>query len=356
MANDPDVTALGSYSGAYEKKLMKRFLNKLAVENEAVAAYPGIKNKTTMTKIVVRKGAKPYTGIHKAKSDIVYTPRVIEVLDCQRDLTIEPKKYRNTYMGEMRGRGENSKNMVIPFAQFVNETVIDELAAEINNEAIYHGVGKAGFTAYAALTVYNPGDKIIYTQDGEVRYFECVTLTVAGQNPDTHPAKWMWAGAKALFVGFGKLLADEITAGTVVPVVTGATTSSNAYANFTAVWRDLPDEIKNSGGVILCSYNNYELLLDDYENKIKKNFEEVDGIVYLAKTNRKCVIVPWTAMSGSNRLIATAPKNFIVGTDDLSDMNTIKTIEAMYHLDMGITWVMGTQIRDVEAIAVNDQA
>lgn len=356
MAKDPDLSLLAAYAGKFENALMHSYYNALSVDHPIVELYPGVKNKVTLTKIVVGKGAKPYTGVHKAKLDLTYKPRVLEVQDCQRDLSIEPKKYRNSFMAEMRGKGENAANKTIPFAQYVNEAILLELAAEINNETLYHGVGVAGFAAYAALTVYNPGDKITYTQDGELRYFECVTLTVAGQNPDTHAAKWMWAGAKALAIGFGKIIADEIVLGTLVPVATGVSDANNAYANFIKVWRGLDEEVRGIGGVIACSYTDYEYLLDDYENKIKKNFEEVDGIIYLAKTDRKCIIAPWTAMSGSRRLIASARKNFIVGTDELNDINAINVDPQMYHLDMGITWVMGMQIRDLEAMSINDQA
>lgn len=334
---------------------MRRYLNSLANENAAVTTLPGLKNKQTLHKIIVNKGAKPYTGTHKAKSDIVFLPRTIEMEDCQRDLNIDPKKYRPTFLAEMRGKGEGANNMTIPFAQYVNETVLLELANEVNNDTLYHGVGKAAFAAYSALTVYVAGNKVTYTQDGELRYFECVSTTVAGQNPDTHPAKWMWVGAKALTKGFGKIIADEIVAGNLTPEVTGATTSSNAYENFTKVWRGMDERIKSQGGVILSSYTNYEYLMDDYENKIKKNFEEVNGVTYLAKTDRKCIIQPWSPMAGSNRLIGTGFKNLVIGTDDLNDMNTIKTIENMYDLDMGITWVMGLQIRDLEALNINDQ-
>jgi hypothetical protein len=353
---DPTLSALAAYSGQYEKKLMTRFLNGFDVNNPALELYPTVKNKLNLTQIVVNKGAKPYTGKHVAKDDIVYTPRILTVEDCQRDLTIDPKQYRPTFMAEMRGRGENANNMTIPFAQYVNEAIIKELNAEINNETLYHGVGKAAFTAFNGASTYSPGARITFTQDSELRYFKCVTATLAGESPSTHPAKWVWAGAEALTKGFGGIIADEITGGALNPVVTGTVTSSNAYASFIAMFRALPLAVRNQECVILCSYTDFDLLLDDYEDKVKKNFEESNGITYLAKTDRKCIIAPWSAMSGSRRLIATAKKNFVVGTDEFSDMNTIKTKEEMYHLDMGMTWVMGMQIRDLGAMRVSNQA
>ena len=356
MAKDPNISGLLSYVGTNEAKLMKRLLNKLAIENDAVMLDTDVKSKKNLHKIIVANGAKPYTGDFVAKSDLSYVPRTITVEKAQRDLRIEPSKYRNTYFEFLRGRGENPKNMTIPFAQFTNEAIIDELAAEINNQSVYHGVGVAYFAAYAGGTAYAVGDKITFTQDSELRYWECVTITTAGQSPDTHPAKWKWAGAKAICKGFGKMLAEEITASAITPVTTGVTTASNAYANSISVWRALPEVVKSTGGVLLMNYTNFEYLLDDYENKIAKNFEQVDGITYLAKTDRKCIVKPWSPMAGANRIIATAPKNLVVGTDDAADMSSIKIIEAMYHYDQGMSWMMGTQFRDLDALACNEQA
>jgi hypothetical protein len=356
MAKDPNISGLLAYVGTNEAKLMKRLLNKLAIENKAVMLDTGVKSKKNLHKIIVANGAKPYTGDFVAKSDLSYVPRTIEVEKAQRDLRIEPSLYRDTYFEFLRGNGENPKNMTIPFAQFTNEAIIDELAAEINNQSLYHGQGIAAFPLLDTGNAYAVGDYVSFTQDGELRYWECIATATAGQTPTTHPAKWIWAGAKAICKGFGKMLAAEITASNITPVTTGATTASNAYANFIAVWRALPEVVKSTGGVILSNYTNFEYLLDDYENKISKNFETLDGVTYLAKTDRKCIVQPWSAMAGSNRIIATAPKNLVVGTDDAADMSSIKTIEAMYHYDQGMSWVMGTQFRDLDALACNEQA
>lgn len=148
-------------------------------------------------------------------------PRSLEVNKAQRDLAIEPSKYPQTFMEKRRGTGENSKNMTIPFADVMWSAVLAELKDELATQTIYGGVGVAGFAAYAAGNAYSVGAKIYYTQDSEIRYFECIVATSAGQNPDTHPLKWEWAGAKALAVGFQKLLDDEETVGNFTRISTG---------------------------------------------------------------------------------------------------------------------------------------
>lgn len=356
MATDPNITAIENYGGDYQQALFRKFYNEFNLEGQGITIYPDIKNKLTLTKIAIGDGAKPYTGVFKSKSDVNYLPREIVVEDCQRDLTIEPKKYRPTWQAKRRGKGENAKNKNIPFAQFVWESVVISLQEEILLNTIYHGVGKAGFVAFDAGDTYAVGDLVTYTQDGEVRYFRCISATLAGQTPDSHPAKWVWAGARALTIGFGKIIADAIIDGDLETTVTGAVTASNAYEKFTLMWRALPDPIRLKGGMILCSMTDYDALTDDYENKVSKNFERIDGITYLAKTDQKCMIVPCSWMAGTRRLIATAPENMIMGTDEANDMNVIETDAHIYTIDAGITWVMGFQIRDFEAIAVSDQS
>lgn len=356
----PDLSNLVAYPGEYQQVLIDKLYNELSLEKEGIVVMPGIKSKENMHKMLVKKGAKPYTGKFIAKdNDVTFEPRVLEVLKAQRDLTIEPSKYLNTFMQNRRGRGEHSNNTTIPFAEHMWNEVMKELATEINTETVYHGVGKAAFAAYNAGTVYNPGDLITYTQEGELRYFRCVTVTTAGQNPDTHPAKWEWAGARAITKGFGKIITDEITAGNLTATAIGAVNSTNAYAKFMQLWRAQPEPVKlgKVGLVdILCSVTDYECLTDDYEDKIKKNFEEVDGVTYLAKTNRVCRIKPVSWLTGSRRLICTPVGNLIAGTDELSDMNGITAEKHHYVIESTTSFMIGFQFRDLEVLKVGDQA
>ena len=322
--------------------------------------WPGLKSKVTLHKLIVKKGAKPYTGVFKSKDgDIKFEPRTLAVEKAQRDLSIEPSKYIGTFMEKNRGRGEGADNMAFPFSQVTWETVMEEVAHEIVTESVYWGEGKAAFAAYNPATAYAAGALMKYTQDGELRYFRALAATTAGQNPDTHAAKWEWAGARAVCKGFKAILDEAETSGELPAsqiVSTGAITSANAYAQYLSVYRKMPEQMKQKGGVtILSSINSHEALLDDYETKVSKNFETINGITYLAKTDKKCIVKPVDWLSGSGKLIATAPGNFYMGTDQTSDMNTMKIIEQMYHLDAGLTFMIGFQIADLDVIVTNDQ-
>ena len=358
--NSVDLTNIKNYAGTYAGSLLKRLYLELALGATGISVMPGLKSKHTLHKIFKKKGLKPYTGTEAPRGgSITYEPRVLQVEKAQHDDMIHPSDYIGTYMEQMRGRGESPNNKTIPFQQVVMETVMDETADEIVRDTIYNGVGKSGFAAYNAGTAYTVGSLITYTQEGELRYWRCIAATTAGQTPDTHPAKWEWAGGRALCKGLGKIIADEVTAGNIKAaqvINTGAITSADAYGQFTAVWRGLPEIIRSKGATIHTSFTNHEFLMDDYENKIKKNFEQVDGITYLAKTDRKCQILPVNWLSGAGRLIATPGSNLWMGTDQASDLNALKVIEKMYTLQLGMSFMIGFQIADLEVLAINDQA
>lgn len=357
---DPNISELAAYPGDYQQSLLTGFYFGLDAAGTGLTTIPGLKSAVNLHKILVKKGVKPFTGTFNAKDgDVAFRPRKLSVAKAQRDIQILPSKYLATFMERNRGRGENANNMTIPFAQTTWEEVMREVAHEIVADAVYFGQGAAAFSAYAAGTAYSVGALITYTQNAELRYFRCIVATSAGQNPDTNPEKWEWAGARALTKGFGKIITDEISGGgitTAQVVNTGAITSTDAYTQFTSVWRALPEQIRTQGGVIYTSVNNYQYLMDAYENQITKNFEKIDGITYLSKTDGKCQILPVNWLSGSGRLIGSAKNNLYMGTDETSDMNNIKTMEQMYHVDAGITFMFGVQIADLAAMVVNDQA
>lgn len=352
---DTTLPGLAAYGGDFQDKLIKALYLALELEAQGISVMPGLKSKSTLHKLLVKKGAKPYTGVFKGKQDLAFEPREISVEKVQRDLIVEPSRFLQTFLEKKRGAGENSKNMTIPFAEVVWSSVMEELANEVVTDSMYHGVGKSAFVSYNAGTAYPVNSYVKYVQDGELRYFRTVAATVAGETPDTNEEKFDWAGGRAIVKGFNSILNAEETAGKIVPVSTGAITSADAYAQFTQVWRNLPEQLRLKGGLIYCSQNSYEALMDSAEEKTKKNYEQVDSISYLAKTDKKAIVKPVNWLAGSNRIIASVTGNFWMGTDQTSDMNTLKIMEQMYHLEAGITFMLGFQIADLEALSTNDQ-
>ncbi len=356
MANSPDITALGAYAGKYEKKLFSKLFNSFDIAND-IQVYPNVKGKIKLTKLTAGKGARPYSSIFEGKgTDLQYTNRDAEAIQAKRDLLVEPSKYRQTWMAESMKDGVNV--MDIPFAQYVWEQVMIELAAEINDTTAYYGLGVAAFAAYAAGTAYAVGDKIIFSNptSGIIDYWICNTITTAGQSPVTHAAKWTLANAEAICVGLGTLIAAEIVGGGLTAQVTGAITNTNAVAKVELMVRKMPVAYRKAGFGVFVSYDVFDKYQDDYRERYGKNFMvNADGFYYVDGSSRKIKLIPCTWMGTSQRIICSPKENLLMLTDKLSDMQNIRTIEQMYTLQAGISFGIGFQIRDLEAMQVNDQ-
>lgn len=357
MATSPDITALAAYAGMYEKFLFSTLVNELDAVSD-VTLISDIKNKLNMTKLRAGNGARPYSSTTQARpTDLQYTGRILTTNEGKRDLEIEPYKYRSTFMSENMQPGHNPTD--VPFSAYVWAQVMKELAAEINDKTVYFGFDKTTATVFDAGTVYHAGDYVtIVATDTILDYWKCLATTTAGQTPTTTPSKWQQVNAEAIAPGFAALIAAEITATNLAPVTLGTVDNTNAYAQFTALWRSLPIAYRNAGACIFSSWSNADNLADDFENKVTK-YTEVDlvtGKMYLSKTDRKCEIVRATWMTGSSRLIATPKENLLIGMDRLSDLNKINTFQKLRTLEAGIDYNIGMQIRDLAAIKVSEAA
>lgn len=354
---NPDTSGLISYAGDFKLPLLRKLYHSMNAQEQGIFVQGKVKSKINMHKMLVRKGLKPFTGTFAAKPDISFEPRVLEVEKAQRDLQIFPDKYRRTFAEKMRGDGENANNMTIPFAQFMWETVMQEQANEVVTESVYHGVGAAAFAAHNPASTYAVGALIKYVQDGELRYFRCITAAAAGENPDTNPEKWDWAGARAICKGFKAIFDAEVSAGKLAPVSIGAPDNVNAYDQFTTMYRSQLEVVRTQASkvLLLCSQDSSEALDDSVEKKFV-NFKPGETVRVLPKTGGKGIIMPVPWLTGSKRIISTVVDNLVMGTDATSDQNIVKPIEQMYHIDFGLSFMMGFQVQDLDVLKISDQA
>ena len=61
-------------------------------------------------------------------------------------------------------------------------------------------------------------------------------------------------------------------------------------------------------------------------------------------------------MAGSSKLICTPTSNLILGTDQLSDLNSLTAIPKHYTLESSLSFLIGTQIKDLDVLTMNEQA
>lgn len=354
--NNPDLSALAAYPGRYSKELFSRFYNGMDFMND-LTVYPNVKSKMQLTKLSVNDEPRPYTGKFEPQDgDLVYAPRELVVDLFQRDIEVDPKKYQPTFLAEMTGAGSGSDNLNIPFAAFMWETVMGEQGASLNDKTAFFGKGKAAYSLWASGSTYSTGNRVYFNDGNRVNYYVAIASTSTGQSPLTHPAKWKKENAMAITKGLGTIIADEIAGGGLTAETIGSVTSSNGYDAFMAIWRKLPAAVRAKGATIFCSYTDYDAMVDQYESAVGKYTISDNGVQFLPKTDRKCVVKPATWMNGSRRLICTPKANLVVGVDRAEDANTITTIPQHYTIEASISGVIGFQIRDLSAIVVGDQA
>lgn len=306
FVSTPTISALAAYGGKYEKKLFSTLRNNIDLISDT-QVIPGIKNKLNLTKLTVGAGVRAYREqFDAADGDLTYTPRVISVELLKRDIQINPLKYRETWMSELMKPGVNPQDL--PFAQYVYEQVVKQIGSEINDGS-YLAVKGAG--------------------------------TSVGTS----------------FDGLGTIIANEITGNGIVPVATGAISASNAVAAFEMMMRSMPVAYRNNGFDIFCSFGNWDNYQSDYRDKYGKYIEpNSDGYFFIDSTKRKVKITPATWMGSSNRLIASPKENIITGVDAVGDFDKIHVETEFELLKLRLLFAIGSQIRDLGALKVNDQA
>lgn len=164
MAAAADVSALATFPGEYERQLFSTMINSMDIAKD-VTLLPNVKKKLNLTKLRVKKGARPYSGTHEPDTgDLIYTPRVLEVKVGKRDLLIDPEDYRATWMAPEAGSGSGASKKTIPFEQYVWAEVMKGLGAEINDETAYFGLDLSALTvvAFDAGDTYAVGEYITF--------------------------------------------------------------------------------------------------------------------------------------------------------------------------------------------------
>lgn len=361
------VIAMNNYSGKYHNQLYRTLFNDMEVWGD-ITTHTGLKSKLTFTELEVSDGARPYVGQEQLSGDdLKYTGTVLEVELGQRDFQLEIRKYYKTHLEEAlnkaEGSGANLKRL--PFAVETINTVTGRLRAELNDKTAYFGFDKADAETFVPGDTYEDGDYMQWSNGTTTDYYLCLADTTAGQTPVTHPAKWKKVNAEAICPGFRHHLDALIAASKVTPVTIGAinNTSVFAYASHKKLFRSHTEAYQKAGVVHYCSYTDFQLLLDDIEDKVAKYTEKdsnwtVDGRgIYLPQTNRKCTVIPCTWMSGTRRILSTPKANLHGGTDRTNDNNEIKTRDKdNYNTVTSVTFTLGFQIQDPKALRVNDQA
>lgn len=286
-------TAFVGASEAYQKMLLGWDLRSLGIQ-----VRTNVNTPQAMAKFNVNDGPMPYRKQDDFKAG-TFTDRVLTAYQAKYDQELDPEDFRNTYLAELPE---------MPFNQF----------------AVEQG-GKAFLDALLRSTLY------LGVRNG------------SGTDPVD------------ICDGWGTIIAAEITATAISPVVTGAITAANAVTKVELVYDASDVLLKKMPSVMYCSYTVFRYYMQHYRTLNGFGFKRDEkGKFTLDGTD--CVLTPADFMGTSQRLILTLPNNLVFGTDTEQLKN-----HPTPHLNLlrnRILFPAGCQIRDIgaEVLKVNDQA
>ena len=154
--------------------------------------------------------------------------------------------------------------------------------------------------------------------------------------------------------GWGTIIAAEILAGALVPIVTGVLTAADAVTKVEALLESaaIPTWLRELGGTIYCSYATFDKYCKHYRVLNTYGFKaDLTGEYKIDNKNFSLKPVSW--MGTSARLIVTLANNLVMGTD--ADRIEVYPTTHLNIIQTRLMMPVGFEIQDLEAIFVNDQ-
>lgn len=307
-----DAAAIEAYAGTYDRQIYTSLRDSFSMINDVTPKY-GIKDSENLTKIKVKKGVRAFRNQFDASpDDLQFSGRKLSVRLLKRDIMIDSTEFRKTWMGEHMKKGVVLGD--IPFAKFIADTIVKNIAAEVNGDSY--------------LAVEGDGTSVSTACNG---FGTIIKKAIADENSTK---------------GAG-----------IVPVATGKITTNDAVSKFEMMLESMPSVYMEDGYNLYCSTNLWRKYLADYRERYGKYtvLDKNEGLYYLDGSLDKVKITPCTWMGNSQRIIATPKENLYVGLDGFGDMDKMSTFYKHELLEWRWAFPIGYEIGDLEAIRVNDQ-
>lgn len=347
-----DYAAIAQGAQHFDKQFLSKIINGLDFINDMKVHRKVSGNGLLLPKLTVNGGIRPQNfNVEDPKgTNRSWSGRKLYVKPAMKIISIVPDEARETF--EDDGLDNNASEL--PFGQWVWQREFDKIKQEINDN-MYFGVDESGAAAFNAGSAYAVGDYISF----ENVIYQCVTITTAGQSPTTHPAKWTDVDHLVISEGPGTIIANEVTATNITPIVTGALSNTNALTKVELMYKDMTAAHRNLGGIFRMSTDNFRNYIEHeratYGNAA--NADMGDGKKYVYGSGKKWEIRECTWMGTSGRVIATQKENLRFGTNMEAKMSSIgKVVETLHGYKAVVKWLQGFEIADLETLYVNDQA
>lgn len=363
----PDVTAIADYAGDHVGDLFATIVNRMNLEQQGITVIQNMQADGQLIKLSIGNGIRPYNGGEQYESAISYSKRKLRMGSVKKEILIDTKKYKRTWLAKYQRVGANPPE--IPFAEFTLNEAAKKFGSEILGNLVFNGLHEDRFAEFDAAATYAVGDLIKVSEaTGKDQFYICITITTAGQSPTTTPAKWTNMTSKAATDGF-KVLIDELIADSFAETTIGVinNTSIFALASFRKLARSLDQAVWDDPDMKIyqyCSLTDFFLLQDDVEDKLAKytvfdltTNEPVQNAMYLPGTNNKVIVIAVNWLNGSRRILTTYEGNLHFGTNLMSDANEIATKPNLWTLGLGMLMDLGFQIADDDSkvLVLNDQ-
>lgn len=293
----PDLSALTSSFVERGPSIFEKNLLEWNLATQGIQIRRNVNAPQAMTKLSAVGNPRPYTAADALTTGPKFTDRVLTAFQSKWDFDFDAEEFRNTYLANQSGA---------PFYEQSLNHVAQAFLDDIQRNTLYLGSRNASGTTSAAIAD-----------------------------------------------GWGKTIADLITATTLTPVVTGAITDVNGVDKFELMVTNVPTWMREKGFVIFCSYAKFDNFRKNYRTAFNFQFDKnAEGRYKMDNLNVEIRPVAW--MGSSSRLIATLDNNLVFGTD--VERVQVAASQRRNIIEVRLMMPVGTQIQDLEAIFVNDQA
>lgn len=293
----PDLSALTSSFVERGPSIFEKNLLEWNLATQGIQIRRNVNAPQAMTKLSAVGNPRPYTAADALTTGPKFTDRVLTAFQSKWDFDFDAEEFRNTYLANQSGA---------PFYEQSLNHVAQAFLDDIQRNTLYLGSRNASGTTSAAIAD-----------------------------------------------GWGKTIADLITATTLTPVVTGAITDANGVDKFELMVTNVPTWMREKGFVIFCSYAKFDNFRKNYRTAFNFQFDKnAEGRYKMDNLNVEIRPVAW--MGTSSRLIATLENNLVFGTD--VERVQVAASQRRNIIEVRLMMPVGTQIQDLEAIFVNDQA
>ncbi|QIP16805.1 hypothetical protein G8759_31270 [Spirosoma aureum] len=360
MATQSNISAIANYAGDYSAVIFEQVFQNLDIAKD-VDLIQNLDTPLILPKYTANDGVRPYDSTITQPNGQAgtFSQRTITPRTSMKLLNIIPEELRGTYLS--RGLKANAKDYPLGFGQYYWSQQTKKIADEINRNA-YFAVDPQSITPYNAGTAYAVGDKILFSNGTTNDYYQCAVITTAGQSPTSTPASWTNINNRCQGAGFGTILAAEYgSLPAANKIATGAITDTNAFDKVVLMYQSMPAEKQALGGEFKVSYNVYQKYLNALLTKFTNgtSFMQVPGSpsLYVYGSGNRWILTPSTWMGASQRIIVTQKENLKMGTDLLSDLNTIGNMVPHIHgFYCKFQFILAYQFVDLDLLYVNDQA